>query len=286
MTCHPIRKRAVLVVGAGASIEYGAPSTHNLTAEIERKVMNDDWMKHCGGDKAFQFIKGQLEGYLRQPSDVNFEHIYHCAHELSYFVMPSAGALNEYRPLLQPFLKLQDGLSPEALRPLCDKIVDVIYTTVSTASGANPLDLGPLSRFLEDLQSDFVTRIYTTNYDDFILQAAPHLYTGFPQAPSGGPKKFELKEYWAHENDHAVFHLHGAVHLGFPHPSPPDSEIGDLIGLTIGQKLFDIGCFMEAISCAWMELRSCAPRSLPGSTSFRGSSSVRFPTIMPRSAVT
>lgn len=216
------------MVGAGASIEYGAPSTHKLTAEIEQKVMNDDWMKHCGGDKAFQLIKGQLERYLRQPGDVNFEHIYHCAHELSYLVMPSARALNEYRPLLQPFLELKDGPSPQALRPLCDKIVDVIYTTVSNACGANTLDLAPLSQFIEGLQSDFVTRVYTTNYDDFILQAAPNLYAGFPLAQSDGPKRFELKEFWAHENDHAVFHLHGAVHLGFPSPSPPDSEIGDL----------------------------------------------------------
>jgi hypothetical protein len=228
MTGHPSRKRAVLVVGAGASIEYGAPSTHDLTAKIEQKVMTDDWMKYCGGDKAFQFVKGQLEGYLRQPSDVNFEHIYHCAHELSYLVTPSARALNEYRPLLHPFLELRDGLTADALRPLCDKIVDVIYTTVSNACGANMLDLRPLSHFIEGLQVDYVTRVYTTNYDDFILQVAPDLYTGFPRGPSGGPKRFDLNDFWAHENDHGLFHLHGAVHLGFPHPSPPESEIGDL----------------------------------------------------------
>lgn len=32
-------KRAVLVVGAGASVEYKAPSTATITAEIERQVM-------------------------------------------------------------------------------------------------------------------------------------------------------------------------------------------------------------------------------------------------------
>tara|TARA_R110002020_G_scaffold25225_6_gene82116 strand:- start:592 stop:1794 length:1203 start_codon:yes stop_codon:yes gene_type:complete len=221
-------KRAVLVVGAGASIEYGAPSTAALTAEIELKVIADEWMKSCGGDQAFQLIKQQLEGYLRQPGDVNFEHIYHCAHELSYFFAPSAQAVNEYRPLLHPFLELKDGLSERALRPLCDKIVDVIYSAVSTASGANTLGLQPFSNFIEGLQADFVTRVYTTNYDDFILQASPDLYTGFPQPRSPGPKRFALAEFWAHENDHALFHLHGAVHLGFPHPMPADSDIGDL----------------------------------------------------------
>jgi hypothetical protein len=221
-------KRAVVVVGAGASVEYNAPSTAKITAEIERQVMDDEWMKASGGDQAFQFIKAGLESHLRQPGDVNFEHIYHCAHELFNSFPATDGAMNEYRPILYPFIKHETALSKAALRALCGKIVDVIYRTFSHASGANPLGLAPLSAFIKGLQNRFVTRIYTTNYDDFILQAAPDLYTGFPNGSSAGPKRFELKEFWTRENDHSVFFLHGSVHLGFPHPMPPESEIGDL----------------------------------------------------------
>ncbi|MER9176598.1 SIR2 family protein [Mesorhizobium sp. M0955] len=221
-------KRAILIVGAGASVEYEAPSTAKITAEIERQVMPDGWMKSSGGDQAFQVIKQQLEGYLNEPRDVNFEHIYHCAHELFNSFPASSRAMNEYRPLLTPFLEQKTPLSQTALRALCGKIVDVIYKTYSVACGANPLGLGPLATFISGLQREFVTRIYTTNYDDFILQAAPDLYTGFPSPPSSGPKRFGPKEFWSRDNDHAVFHLHGSVHLGFPHPLPADSEIGDL----------------------------------------------------------
>jgi hypothetical protein len=190
--------------------------------------MADSWMVASGGDQAFQLIKTRLEAHLREPGDVNFEHIYHCAHELLYSFPPSEGAVNEYRPILFPFIDLTADLTKEALRALCGKIIDVLYKTFSIACDNNPLDLAPLSAFVGDLRRKFITRIYTTNYDDFILQAAPDLYTGFPTGPSAGPKRFELKEFWASENQDAVFHLHGSVHLGFPHPMPAESEIGDL----------------------------------------------------------
>ncbi|GAA2884607.1 hypothetical protein GGQ99_005093 [Aminobacter niigataensis] len=221
-------KRAVLVVGAGASVEYKAPSTATITAEIERQIRADSWMIASGGNKAFQLIKTELEAHLKAPGDVNFEHIYHCAHELIYWFASSAGAVNEHGPILFPFIEHKTDLSKEALRALCGKIVDVIYKTFSTACDNNPLDLAPLSAFISGLQSQFTTRIYTTNYDDFILQAVPDLYTGFPPRPSPGPKRFESKEFLAREDEHAVFHLHGSVHLGFPHPMPAGSEIGDL----------------------------------------------------------
>ncbi|WP_244496864.1 MULTISPECIES: hypothetical protein [unclassified Ensifer] len=61
-----------------------------ITSEIESQVMADDWMKSCGGDHVYQFIKTRLASYLEHPDNVNFEQIYHCAHELSY-TLPRSG---------------------------------------------------------------------------------------------------------------------------------------------------------------------------------------------------
>jgi hypothetical protein len=45
-----VMKRAVLLFGAGASVDYGAPSTRTLTRIIQHKVLSDKWMKHvCSG---------------------------------------------------------------------------------------------------------------------------------------------------------------------------------------------------------------------------------------------
>src|ERR1700732_1058140 len=78
-------KRAVVLLGAGASIDYDVPSTDTLTGAVEREVKADRWMKHIGGDAALSVISGGLKAYLHQD---NFGHISHCAHELM-FTYPS-----------------------------------------------------------------------------------------------------------------------------------------------------------------------------------------------------
>jgi hypothetical protein len=135
---------------------------------------------------------------------------------------------NEFKPILLPFISNTTGLKEEALRGLCGKIVEVIIEEVSRACNNNPLDLGPLARFIEALRADYVKRIYTTNYDDFPLQAAPDLYTGFDPAPRSGPKGFEIDRFWREELTDSIYHLHGSVHLGFPHPKPSGGDIGEL----------------------------------------------------------
>jgi hypothetical protein len=166
-------KRTVVLFGAGASVDYKAPSTASLTSTIEQDVMADSYMRRVGGDRAFMAIKSGLDGYLQSP--VNFEQIYHCAHELIFTYSPTPGAVDEFKPILQPFVSNTTGLAEQALRGLCAKIVDVIIAEVSRACDNNLLDLGPLARFVETLRADYVTRIYTTNYDDITLQAVPDL---------------------------------------------------------------------------------------------------------------
>lgn len=221
-------KRAILLFGAGASLEYNAPATVNLTGSIEREVMADAVMKKIGGDTAFTTIKTQLESYLQNPGIVHFEHIYHCVHELMFTFPPTAGAADEFRPLLYPFITATSGIAKDTLSALAALMVKVIFSEVSAACGTNPIPLDPLVRFKEALGSDHITRIYTTNYDDFLLQAVPHLYTGFPSAPSITPKRFEIDSFWQKEDVSALFYLHGSVHMGFAAPTKATGDIGEL----------------------------------------------------------
>ena len=85
-------KRALVLLGAGASIDFGAPSTAKLTGIIENAVMADQVMQMTGGNMAYQLLKDGLTGYLEKPGIVHFEQIYHCAHELLFTAPPSAGS--------------------------------------------------------------------------------------------------------------------------------------------------------------------------------------------------
>ena len=220
-------KRAVILFGAGASVEYGAPSTCKLTKTIERDVVVDSWMQQTKGDKAFVFIKDELKTYLQKPGIVHFEHIYHCAHELISTFAPTSGAVDEFRPILYPFINNKSGITQDALKALAGKMASVIFAEISACCGKNTISLDPLKNFLVALRDSYVTRIYTTNYDDFPLQALPDLYTGFDAAPSTTAKPFEIDSFWDKENLHSIFHLHGSVHMGFPRPDA--GHIGELL---------------------------------------------------------
>jgi hypothetical protein len=183
-----MKKRAVVLIGAGASVEYGAPSTKTITEEIEKQIAADDLMKSMGVERAFQVIKSRLISYLYDPGIVHFEQIYHVAHELISICPPTPGAVDEFRPLLNPFIDNTSNIGCDVARMLCDKIAKIIYEAFSRASDHPSLSLATLTQFVDRLRSEFVTRIYTTNYDDFIFQAAPDLYTGFSSIPSRDPK--------------------------------------------------------------------------------------------------
>ncbi|MEI9803536.1 MAG: hypothetical protein WDN48_02435 [Pseudolabrys sp.] len=146
--------------------------------------MSDTLMQRVGADVAYKTIKTALDGYLTDPS--NFEHVYHCAHELLTTFTVTPGAADEFKPVLVPFLDNVHKLSRDSLQMLCGKIVEVIYSTVSGCCTSSTLDLGTFERFLERIRSEYVTRIYTTNYDDFPLQACPDLYDGLPAGGIGG----------------------------------------------------------------------------------------------------
>ena len=73
-----------------------------------------------------------------------------------------------------------------------------------------------------------MTRIYTTNYDDFVLQAAPDLYYGFDPARSAEPKRFNGEDFWNAADKSCVFHLHGSVHFGFPKPKESTDDLSPL----------------------------------------------------------
>ncbi|MEP9400573.1 SIR2 family protein [Sphingomonas silueang] len=217
-----------MLVGAGASLDYGAPSTRTLTRQIRNAVLSDHWMRLSGGGEAYAEISATLADYYHGGEDaVNFEQIYHCAHELIYARPPSAGAVDTFRPALSPFVAAKVDLGERALVSLIGFMEDTIFETMTSASARPTASLVPLARFIANIRADWVTRIYTTNYDDFILQSSPDLFTGFPEGGARQPRRFDGRCFWAGERRDCVFHLHGGVHMGF-HNGDANSRIGDL----------------------------------------------------------
>lgn len=150
-------------------------------------------------------------------------------HELYAWIESGQKAVDEFRPLLIPFLRKKTKFDKLTLSVLAKEIIAAIYSAVSKSCDSSPVSLAPLAKFIRTLRSKYITRIYTTNYDDFPLQAAPDLYTGFDGTPRPGPKRFEVDAFWEKLNEDSLFHLHGSVHMGFSGFNFPKVNIGEIL---------------------------------------------------------
>ena len=225
------KKRTLVLVGAGASLDFGVPSVADLTKSIGQKVAADAWMREVGGDTAYRVIYDTLSTYLQGGAcAVNFEHVFHCAHELLFTFEPAPSTVNEYRPILQPFISRRIEMDKRSLGELVRHMTKFIFDEVSAACEGPKADLGLITSFLDRLRNDHVVRVYTTNYDDLLLQAAPDFYTGFDPKPSSDAKIFDRHAFWRATDVDCICHLHGSVHLAFSNDPKPsaDADLGDL----------------------------------------------------------
>ncbi len=221
-------KRAVVLVGAGASLDLGAPSTSKLTEITEGRIFADEYLQKYGGSDAYSVLKETLAGYLHGGTyAVNYEHIFHCANELQY-IEPIPGAMNEFRPILSPFLLPQTVLDKEVLSGLASRMAEFIFAEMSNICETPQANLEPLAKFLCSLRRDHITRVYTTNYDDFFWQAGSDFYTGYDRSSTPDGAKFDGEAFWRASGKDSVFHLHGSVHLGFLSLQDPDDDFGTL----------------------------------------------------------
>ena len=222
-------RRALVVTGAGASLDFGIPGTAELTGTIEAQVLADKFSRCCGADSAYKEIRDKLAGYFQGgASAVNFEHVYHCAHELLFTFEPPPTTLDEYRPILVPFIEGTLTADERALRTLVERMAKFLFDDVSTACDRSTASLAPLTDFVDKLREDHITRVYTTNYDDVLLRAVPDFYTGFDTASRPGPSRFDPHGFWDAMDADGLFHIHGSVHMAAPHPMLSGAGPGEL----------------------------------------------------------
>lgn len=220
------KRRALVVVGAGASVEYGIPVTAEFGKTIEAAVRDNEHCQRTGGTDAYLDVAAKLLDYYDDPGDAHFERIYHVLHELETLKV-TPGAVAKFRPVMAPFLELTRSYEPLALRAAARTMIECVYREVSRVCSAPKQPLDPLTRFFADLEEAYLPRVYTTNYDDFVGQATTNRYfTGFAQTHDEHAA-FDAAGFWSNWNSPALLHVHGSVHMGFP-LSGGSHEIGDI----------------------------------------------------------
>lgn len=224
MNTRSRKQRALVIMGAGASVEFGIPITAKFGNLIDAAVTADRFCVAEGGAAAYLDIRDKLRTYYGVPEEAHFERIYHVLHELSELRV-TPGAVSRFRPVMSPFLGEAVSYTDRALKAARRAVLEVIYKTVTQACDKPAVPLKPMSDFFEALETRYLPRVYTTNYDDFVGQATNKRYfTGFTER-QGDHAYFNAGTFWSEWDQPGLFHTHGSIHMGFP---PGGKDIGDI----------------------------------------------------------
>ena len=250
------KKRVVMLVGAGASCDFGIALTSDLTLEIKNWLNNlsDEENKNIVGiryGELYNNIQDVLKEYYKSTEQAHFERIYHVITELSNYFHAKIYSVrhNNVKPVLFPFLNFdkidslvfrkeeqflsedeQDTKEAHILFEIARKIEYCISQYMiekcefinDKKSSQFRQNLDNFSSFISNISKKYIPRIYTTNYDNIILQAYNQaniqFNTGFSEKIESANSKYlkfspySIIDNW---NKPGLFHLHGSIHLGF-----------------------------------------------------------------------
>jgi SIR2-like protein len=217
------KPRMTVLVGSGASIEFGVSGVKDLTRALNDRTRADEYARYVGADAALDTIIAKLKTLYADPAEVNFERIYHVANRLMQHARNPDQALPEFKPILHPFMAaLPPEFDERRLRALERAYVKHLFAIIAEESAL--ADVSAIKTFVDQLQTAYLPRIYSLNYDDLFWRAAPDLLTGFGRVP--GPNPFDGSTFFAQTDRAALFYLHGSIHISFAHP--PRGDIGEL----------------------------------------------------------
>lgn len=218
------RGKLLIVVGAGASIEFGMPSVsdvHNFLLQTSSRFfpLAADPMKNLYGymyDTINDYWHTHVPHIRNNP---NFEDVLSAIYELasaypSGVFTGSLGAfvtINNFPEVIhinqrKPF---DENILRHLGQQLHDDIVEEFRKRSQPTVNSSLSKIALLSHFLSTLAEEFDLAVVTTNYDDLIYRCLPGVETGFD--PLNG-RFFEdrilMRSSWP-----CLLHMHGSVHF-------------------------------------------------------------------------
>jgi hypothetical protein len=223
------KKKLMVVVGAGASMELGMPGVYAIDklfcdwSKEHYKLAEDE------NQSLYSYIRCKINhryyslnpkaGYTKK---TNFEEVLYVILQLSAalsddrdngynFPMNAFHDLKEFPKIISfEREKLVDG---NDLRQLCffliDKLIDEFRERCKTAKASNLENFEHFKNFITQLNNDYDVAFISLNYDNLITQVCPGLFTGFNEN-SG---LFDAVSVYERDRWGLIYHLHGSVHF-------------------------------------------------------------------------
>lgn len=235
------KKKLLVVLGAGASVEQGMSSVKCLNAAVKKWAKEfTDLMNSSGKDRCLDFyglLEENRKTYNSGLTDLtfdwrtepNFERVMGDLHLLMNAVLARPGG----DPLIRFITGVAPELAPDGETLNRDQSRKVFYAvgdqlanlyrrlaeTIRIRSADFEAEIRTeegRKRFaacrdlLGGLSDAFDVGVYNLNYDTVALNAQPDAFTGFERGEAEG--KFHAREVYERTGWNFVYHLHGSVH--------------------------------------------------------------------------
>ena len=223
-----MKKKLLIINGAGASIEFGMPSVKEIDSLFSNwandlfKLENNpnknlyDWVKKTYND---YFINNNInnstdnfENYLYIMSLIesvltNTNHWLHFSNRLKPFIkefseLPKVEYLKDKFKTADShcFSFLQSYLIDKLIMHFRELCIGLEYSYVKEQK--------LLTSFYKELQNEFEIGVFNLNYDNVILRNVPNLNTGFSKDTNQLDRKLIHSTEWGF-----CYHIHGSVHF-------------------------------------------------------------------------
>jgi len=219
------KKKLMVVVGAGASIDLGMPSVSEVDSLFTEWSKEGFKLAHDDSESLYSYIRDKVKRHYglnpkkRLRKETNFEEVLYVMLQLSAalsddnYNLPTNAFFNLKKlPEIQSLQgnKLADG---NDFRRLCSLLIDRLTTEFrercKLSKANNPLNFGEFEKFINQLNNDFDVAFVTLNYDNLITQVCPNLFTGFNKDTGS----FEASTVYERDTWGLIYHLHGSVHF-------------------------------------------------------------------------
>lgn len=221
------KKRILVVVGAGASIELGMPSVQSINDMFIEWAKDEFCLASNEHNNLYSFFvreierykNNHLEGYVREST--NFEEILYVMYLLPAFFLQgiftsSIGAfLSTIKlPDIRRFGRHQ-VTDPHILSCLTSHLIESLLHEFRKrcliVDGDHKDKFARWTDFLTKLDNDFELAFVSLNYDNLVYQALPSLNTGFDPET----KLFQPENIFYRKNWRCLLHIHGSIHFLF-----------------------------------------------------------------------
>ena len=191
-------KKLLIVLGAGASIEFGMPSVYEIDKLFERRASDNYSLKNKEESKnLYTWLKEKILNHRKENAKIGIK--YELNFETLLFTMQNISSISneeniDYNKSLKAFIKLNqfpeiitryreekraDGNDFKDMQAsLTDQLLIHIRRKCLTLNKDKRDELNKAKQFFNDLKEEYDLGFINLNYDNVILNILPDLSTG------------------------------------------------------------------------------------------------------------